>query len=95
MPTISDTYKLTNENFRSILDYLDRSWRELQVVEAIDSYLDIILDWIRYRIWEINFNISIENKEQIKNLLSWDTKFMIHNFVWIILTVKQLKKLYQ
>jgi len=95
MPTISDTYKLKNENFRSILDYLDRSWRELQVVEAIDSYLDIILDWIRYRIWEINFNISIENKEQIKNLLSWDTKFMIHNFVWIIWTVKQLKKLYQ
>lgn len=95
MSTISDQYELTDENFRSILDYLDRSWRELQVIEAIDSYLDIILDWIRYRIWEINFNISIENKEQFKNLLSWDTKFMIHNFVWIIWTVKQLKKLYQ
>jgi hypothetical protein len=88
MTTISEQYELLDPKLKDFLDTLDRSWKELLIVSAENTFLDCFLDWINIKISKSRFYIS---KWEITYLL-WDTKFLLDSYISIIWTLKLIIK---
>jgi hypothetical protein len=88
MKTISEKYELLDPRLKDFLDTLDRSWKELLVVSAEDTFLDCFLDWFNIKVSKSKFYIS---KWETTYLL-WDIKFLLDSYISIIWTLKLIIK---